>query len=88
MADARQDSSKKIADKLAEIQRLLNEAQQIADENGVSFSWGGPAYGMGGSYHPKEDWNDSGCSENDWNDSGCSGDDGEYGWMPSSQSCS
>ena len=67
MADARQDASKKIADKLAEIQRLLNEAQQIADENGVSFSWDGPAFGMGGSYHPKEDWNDSGRRTVIWN---------------------
>lgn len=70
-----------ISQKLAEADKLIAEAEQIAKDNGVEFSWDGPTYGMGGYFGKASDWESS-----DWEDSGCS-IDVEYEWRASSQSC-
>ena len=72
---------------VAEIQRLTQEAQtlitqaeQLADEYGIPFTFS-VAYGMGGTYIPapsdKEDWNRSDCYEDEEN----------YGWVSSTSDC-
>lgn len=63
----------KIDELLREASRNLDEAVRLADENGESFYWDGPAYGMGGSYR-SEEYNKK------W-------DESNHGWMASSQSC-
>lgn len=70
------EATKKIADLLKQAEAALNEAASIADENGVSFGWDGPAYGMGGYYQPKVDNEDSEEEEDDWCESS--------GWRSSS----
>ena len=60
----RRAASEKIADKLAQVKKLLNEAARIADEADLRFSWEGPVYGVGVSYIPKsETWQASGGCE-------------------------
>ena len=49
----KEEASKLIAEKIAEIELSFKEIQAIADENGISFYWSGPTYGMGGSYTSK-----------------------------------
>lgn len=74
-----QEATKKIAELTASAMTLIRQAEKIADENGVSFSFD-VAYGMGGTYTPK--------SSDGWNSSGCSdfGDDSS-GWQSSSSGC-
>lgn len=47
-----------IAVKIKEAETALAEAAKTADENGVSFRWNGPDYGMGGWYD-EDGWNPS-----------------------------
>lgn len=79
----KQEASKEIARKLAEARKLITECEQIADDAGVDFSWGGPSYGMGGYYNPKPKPEDT--TEEDDDNSWCSSD--SYGWKSSSESC-
>jgi hypothetical protein len=65
---------------LSAAEAALAKAAEIAQENGVSFSWEGPSYGMGGYFSPKA-WNSSSGS------CGWTNDDEEGGWKASSQSC-
>lgn len=69
----KKEANAKISSLLAQADAKLEEAAKIAREAGVSFSWSGPAYGMGGYFEPEghtDQWGD----ETD-------------GWMASSQSC-
>lgn len=75
----KQTASKKIAEQLEIADKALAKAEKIADESGVSFSWSGPAYGMGGYYQPEEKKPEG--SDEDWYSSD------EAGWRASSQSC-
>lgn len=52
----------------------LAQAEKIAEEAGVTFSFL-PAYGMGGTYLPETAGRSPWC----YNE--------EFGWQPSSQSC-
>lgn len=45
-----------ISAKQADIEKLLQECTEIADEADVYFRFDGPEYGMGGSYEPGEGW--------------------------------
>lgn len=84
---SKEDKEKELREKQA-LQRIealkkeamgkLNEAEKIADENGIGFSWD-LAYGMGGWYNPKTK-NEDGS----WNESN---EDGDAGWQSSSNSC-
>ncbi len=75
----KQIAQAKIAGQIKIAQDALTEAQRIADEAKVSFSWEGPSYGMGGYYTGDkteryfEDWQES--------------DADDAGWSASSQSC-
>lgn len=56
----RQEASAQIAEILAAVNDLLSDAEDLAEAHGIGFSWGGPAYGMGGYYsgtgrNPSED---------------------------------
>lgn len=73
---SRQSKCEEEIDRLtAEALRLIREAEKLADEGGVRFSFD-VAYGMGGTYCPKghENWDCVVLEER--------GD-----WMPSSHSC-
>lgn len=48
----KEEATKAIAEKLAAVNTLIQEAQKIADEHQVSFGFDGPTYGMGGGYTP------------------------------------
>ncbi len=76
MSDAKQIASEKIAECLALATRALKEAEKIATEAKLSFTWSGPGYGMGGRFDA-ENWRDSGCSDYD----------NEPAWRASSHSC-
>ena len=69
----------KVAEQIKIAQDAIKEAQRIADEAKISFSFEGPAYGMGGYYegNPEDRYLE------DWQDS----DDISAGWSASSQSC-
>lgn len=81
----KEEASKAIAEKIAEAEKLLNEATIIADEHDIYVRWNGPAYGMGGSYTPKSDLDeyDDEYDDNSWCYSGGS----KGGWRSSSQGC-
>jgi len=81
-------ANEEINERLTKIIELLSECESIADEHKVSFIFDGPSYGMGGSYHPRNQWVSSDCEgEDGWSDSGCSDGDYDGGWSASSQSC-
>ncbi|MDD5149989.1 MAG: hypothetical protein PHC28_05835 [Flavobacterium sp.] len=71
MTDTR-EVNKQIANLIKEAEAKISEAEALAKEYKLSFSWSGPAYGMGGYY------------DGDWETSNC---EGESGWNPSSSSC-
>lgn len=73
-----QEASAAIAHKVAAAYALINEAEEIAEANGVDFSIS-LAYGMGGNYIPASEYND------DWHP--YRDDKSVGGWCPSSQSC-
>lgn len=58
-----EDALKVIAGKMDQIRALLAECEQIAQENGVSFSSPIGEYGMGGYFDPNDGWisSSSGC---------------------------
>jgi len=58
---------------LEQARGLISQAEAIADANGVSFSWEGLTYGMGGFYQAKGE--------------GDSWESSSTGWQASSQSC-
>lgn len=70
------EAESKIADLIREADEKIREAEKLADEHGLQFSWDGPSYGMGGWYTPNHP---------DWESSNCYGE--ETGWMASSHSC-
>lgn len=72
------EASKLISEKTAAAYAAINEAEAIADEYGVDFSFS-VSYGMGGYYSPKP-------KNDDYNDSSCYGED-SYGWNSSSAYC-
>jgi hypothetical protein len=74
------EAQEKISAKLAEAEKMIAEAQEIADETGVSFTWDGPTYGMGGHYEPQP-------KNDEWENSACFEDESESGWSASSHSC-
>lgn len=45
---SKEEVSKLIAEKLAEVHGILAECAEMADAAGVEFSFDGPTYGMGG----------------------------------------
>ena len=55
----------KISKIMAKVDKMISEAEVIADEAKVDFSWHGPTYGMGGSYlheagkYSEQGWNSS-----------------------------
>lgn len=75
----KQDAQGKIAEQIKIAQDAIKEAQRLADEHKLSFSWPGSSYGMGGHYEGDpddrylEDWQSS--------------DDDDAGWSASSTSC-
>ena len=75
----KKEAQGKIAEQIKIAQDALAEAQRIANEAKVSFSWEGPSYGMGGYYEgdPEDRY------IQDWQDS----DADDAGWSASSQSC-
>jgi hypothetical protein len=75
----KQEASKKIAELLAQAQKLVWEAEVIADENDVGFSMDMGGYGMGGYYEPVPEGADP-DEEDDYYGR-------KYGWKASSQSC-
>lgn len=77
---SKQEATKKIADLIAEAQSLIWEAENIADEAGVSFSVNFGGYGMGGRYTGAAAVDEYDRSEYDLGE-----DDGF--WRGSSQSC-
>lgn len=81
MTMTKQEASNIIAEKVTQAEKLIGEAEQIANEAGVDFSWGGPSYGMGGWFTGKdsEEWSESNSREY--------GQDGHGYWMNSSSSC-
>lgn len=68
----KQEATVKIAAKIAIAMAALQEAQTISEESGVEFGFD-PAYGMGGTYYPKN---------HEWHSHD------ESGWYSSTQSCS
>lgn len=65
--DTRREATGKIAEQLKIANEALKEAQRIADDAGVSFSWDGPTYGMGGYYTPNFEESDNYYEESGWN---------------------
>lgn len=77
--DTQQKAMKTIAEKIKQAEALIAEAEIIANENGVGFSWDGFAYGMGGSFIPR--------SDEDWSSSYEDKADENGVWRSSSSSC-
>ena len=62
----KQEAAAKIADLVAQAHNAINEAESLADEHKLDFSFS-VAYGMGGTYYPaghKYGWTEEG-----WNPS-------------------
>jgi len=76
-----QEASEKISDLIAAAYNKIFEAEAIADESGVSFSFG-LSYGMGGTYFPKQKLEDG-----EWKSSDFCSEGDETGWKASSISC-
>ena len=75
----KEEANKAIAEKVEAAYALINEAEEIADENEVSFKLE-ISYGMGGTFYPKDEYNR--YYKEDWDDASESG-----AWRASSQSC-
>ena len=73
----KREALKKINEKTNEADKLIEEATEIADQYGISFSFS-VAYGMGGVYHPKK-------QQDNWETS--SFEDDDEGWVSSSEMC-
>lgn len=75
MEMTKQEATKVISEKMAQITTLLSSCQDVADENEVSFSFDVAGYGMGGRYYGEKDRKpDEYGSESD-------------GWSSSSANC-
>ena len=70
---ADKEKSAQLSALIKQAEAKLDEAVEFARENGLSFHWNGPAYGMGGYFDPEE-------TKDEWGE-----DTG--GWAASSQSC-
>lgn len=71
----KEEAVKKIAEYVKQANEALKEAEKIVRDNPdyeLYFRFG-PAYGMGGTFGPPNDWDDN--------------DDHDNGWFSSSQSC-
>ena len=77
MSDPKQEAIAKLAEVLKVAQEKLEEAQAIADEFALEFSWD-LAYGMGGTYEGK------GTTQG-WGSNGKVREQGE--WVSSSSTC-
>lgn len=75
MTDKR-EITKQIDALLTQAQKLVWEAESLADEHDLSFSMNLGGYGMGGSYSPIQEGD-----TDEW------GDPVESGWNASSQNC-
>lgn len=75
MALTQQEALRQIADKVAQIDQLIRECENIAIEAGVDFNLSKVSVVEDG-VRQDTDWNDSGAedweSSGDWDDSGCS----------------
>lgn len=50
------EANQRISDKLEQAQKLVSEAEEIADEFNIGFSMDLGGYGMGGWYEANEGW--------------------------------
>ena len=73
-ANTRKTADKQITDLLSQARSLISQAENIADENGVTFCFN-LEYGMGGTYYPHGREND-----HEWESS-------FEGWVSSSSQC-
>ena len=73
-ANTRKTADQQIADLLSQARSLISQAENIADENGVTFSFS-LEYGMGGTYYPHGLEND-----HEWESS-------FEGWVSNSSQC-
>lgn len=74
--ESQRAAAKEIQRLLDEAQKLVYEAESLADEHDLEFSMNLGCYGMGGSYSPVQEGD-----TDEW------GDPVESGWSASSQSC-
>lgn len=83
MSMTKQEALAKIAELTNDALAKIRQAEKIAEEHQVSFSFG-LEYGMGGTFD--EDWDSS-----DWDESDDEGNTNStkkpYRWHPSSESC-
>lgn len=75
-ANTRKTADKQISDLLSQARSLITQAEDIADENGVTFSFS-LEYGMGGTYYPHGREDDG---DHEWESS-------YEGWVSSSSQC-
>lgn len=75
------EANKQIAERIAAAEQLISEAESIADDSNLEFSFG-LSYGMGGTYYPNRDKDDWNSSDQPWYDSDYSGR-----WVSSSEQC-
>jgi hypothetical protein len=73
-ANTRKTADKQITDLLSQARSLITQAENIADENGITFTFS-LEYGMGGTYYPHGREND-----HEWESS-------FEGWVSSSSQC-
>ena len=73
-ANTRKTADKQITDLLSQARSLITQAENIADENGITFTFS-LEYGMGGTYYPHGREND-----HEWESS-------FEGWISSSSQC-
>lgn len=73
-----QEATQKISDLVKQARDLISQAEALADNHGLCFSWD-LEYGMGGTYYG-EGWDSSTSCE--WENS-----DSENGWVSSSSQC-
>lgn len=75
-ANTRKTADKQISDLLSQARSLITQAEGIADDNGVTFSFS-LEYGMGGTYYPHGREDDG---DHEW-------DSSYEGWVSSSSQC-
>ena len=75
-ANTRKTADKQITDLLSQARSLITQAENIADENGITFTFS-LEYGMGGTYYPHGRENDG---DDEW-------DSSYEGWVSSSSQC-
>jgi hypothetical protein len=75
MADIKREKTAEIEALIEQAQKLVYEAESIADEYGLEFTMDLGGYGMGGTYYSEKYHEEQGMR---WS---------EPGWNASSQSC-